>query len=45
VTQVVRHKQKWVSPALQAFLDVVKEEFATGRARLPKDRNILRNSG
>jgi DNA-binding transcriptional LysR family regulator len=28
VTQVVRHKQKWVSPALQAFLDVVKEEFA-----------------
>jgi DNA-binding transcriptional LysR family regulator len=45
LTQVVRHKQKWVSPALQAFLDVVKEEFATGRARIPKDRSILRNSG
>jgi DNA-binding transcriptional LysR family regulator len=28
VTQVVRHKQKWVSPALRAFLDVVKEAFA-----------------
>jgi hypothetical protein len=42
VTQVVRHKQKWV---LQAFLDVVKEEFATSRATVPKDRNILRNGG
>jgi DNA-binding transcriptional LysR family regulator len=40
VTQVVRHKGKWAPPALQAFLGVVQEEFATGRARLPKDRNI-----
>jgi DNA-binding transcriptional LysR family regulator len=40
VTQVVRHKQKWLSPALKAFLDVVKEGFASGRARLPKDRSI-----
>jgi DNA-binding transcriptional LysR family regulator len=39
VTQVIRHKQKWVSPALNAFLDVVKEGFASGGARLPKDRN------
>jgi DNA-binding transcriptional LysR family regulator len=29
VTQVIRHKQKWVSPALQALLDVVKEVFTT----------------
>jgi DNA-binding transcriptional LysR family regulator len=28
VTQILRHKEKWVSPALQAFLDVVKEGFA-----------------
>jgi DNA-binding transcriptional LysR family regulator len=45
VTQVVRHKQKWVSPALRAFLDLVKDEFAAARARLPKDRSIQRNSG
>ena len=29
VTQVIRHKQKWVSPALRAFLEVVKEVFTT----------------
>src|SRR5215469_6848055 len=28
VTQIIRHKRKWVSPALQAFIDVVKEGFA-----------------
>jgi len=28
MTQVLRHKNKWVPPALQAFLNVVKEGFA-----------------
>ena len=28
VTQVLRHKEKWVSPALEGFLEVVKEGFA-----------------
>lgn len=27
ITQVIRHKQKWVSPALQLFVQVVKEVF------------------
>jgi hypothetical protein len=33
VTHVLRHKQKWVSPGLQAFLDVVKEVFTTPAAK------------
>jgi DNA-binding transcriptional LysR family regulator len=33
VTQVIRHNQKWVSPGIQAFLDVVKEVFTTPAAK------------
>jgi DNA-binding transcriptional LysR family regulator len=41
VTQVIRHKQKWVSPALKAFLDVVKEGFGSGRARLYRNDLVV----
>lgn len=27
VAQIVRHKNKWLSPALQVFLDLVRQEF------------------
>jgi len=32
ITQVVWHHDKWLSPALRAFLDVTWEELAPGRA-------------
>ena len=31
LTQVIRHRQKWVSPVLRAFLEVVKEVFTAIR--------------
>lgn len=27
VAQIIRHKDKWISPALQAFLDLARQEF------------------
>jgi DNA-binding transcriptional LysR family regulator len=38
VTQAIRHKQKWVSPALKAFLDVVKDGFAKSNAKTSGNR-------
>ncbi|MBV8278786.1 MAG: LysR family transcriptional regulator [Verrucomicrobia bacterium] len=35
ITQAIRHKQKWVSPALQAFLSVVKEGLLTPAGKDP----------
>ncbi|MBV9876828.1 MAG: hypothetical protein JO025_19015 [Verrucomicrobia bacterium] len=42
ITQILRHKQKWVSPALQAFLDVMNEGFTEPTTRSSLTRRSKR---